>query len=407
MEGSRRSRRIHVLHANGTFAFFISELAIRDLTLLPKPTGRSLGQIGADTKKGLGPSSFHRRLIVSVVSITDCQEADEFLDKLSTRGDLFGGQEAVGSRSNKPDAWLFRGVADDDYELIPSALRSENSFARFGFDRCWNSKSQIRAETHTLERFFNLADANGLALPEDSQELRAIIASSRRDKYFDDLDAGHEVWPPKKLWSLLGIAQHYGIPTRLLDWSRRALVAAYFAAEGASKQLSVAQGRLDAVSDSDQRTRAEAEFQRLKQKKLTVWAFAYGKLASWFDMDVRSSFKQSQVAELPLRRVTAPRYQNPNLHAQDGLFTLRVQNLDRSLNQPIKRERLDDIVGALVAAHPDTRLGSVAFFHRIRLPWIRATHLLWLLSKEGVNAASIYPGYKGIVLAMEEEDRVP
>ena len=47
-------------------------------------------------------------------------------------------------------------------------------------------------ETDALRRFFNLADATGLALPEDSQELRAQLQRVCSEEYRDAVHEGLE-----------------------------------------------------------------------------------------------------------------------------------------------------------------------------------------------------------------------
>jgi hypothetical protein len=53
-------------------------------------------------------------------------------------------------------------------------------------------------------------------------ELRIFANFKRRARQFVNLDMSNK-------WDILALAQHHGLPTRLLDWTTNPLVAAYFA----------------------------------------------------------------------------------------------------------------------------------------------------------------------------------
>lgn len=79
--------------------------------------------------------------------------------------------------------WVFRGVSDASFSLIPKVGRHEQ----------W-----ARYERRMLDQF----GREGASLDEGQ---------------FTDM------------WEQLAIAQHHGLPTRLLDWTENPLVAAFFA----------------------------------------------------------------------------------------------------------------------------------------------------------------------------------
>lgn len=84
---------------------------------------------------------------------------------------------------------IYRGHADVDYKLIPKAGR---------FDPPPNSKRSKLNESLMLELFRRHSVGLTTNTPEDD-------------------------------WEFLTIAQHHGLATRLMDWTRSPLVAAYFA----------------------------------------------------------------------------------------------------------------------------------------------------------------------------------
>ncbi len=88
------------------------------------------------------------------------------------------------------DTCVYRGVPNGDYQLIPSLGRLQH----------YDEDLLDDYETRTLEDF----------------KRRALA-------YVDKV--------PTNEWEWLFLAQHHGLPTRLLDWSSNPLVALYFATE--------------------------------------------------------------------------------------------------------------------------------------------------------------------------------
>lgn len=87
--------------------------------------------------------------------------------------------------------WLFRGVRDANYDLIPSLFRIDI--------------------TNTLTNWKDLEKYMLRIFKRESIPFLEIIPQ-------DELE-------------LITLAQHYGLPTRLLDWSTNPLIALFFALE--------------------------------------------------------------------------------------------------------------------------------------------------------------------------------
>ncbi|WP_061014564.1 type I restriction-modification system subunit M [Photobacterium leiognathi] len=193
-----------------------------------------------------------------------------------------------------PDFAVFRGVENKAYKLEPSIMR-------LGYDK----------------------------------EDELINAEKRLFKHFKEQALPHLEYNPSNDWEWLALAQHHGLPTRLLDWSRNPLVALYFAVE----------------SESD----TDAAIYILTDRK-----------------DPFDTEKQTRPLELTSKdevRKYMPANLTPRIIAQSGLFTVQT-----NLMTPYEPKGLTKLIipkSAKVSIRKD-------------------------LSRYGVNRYTIYPGLDGL-----------
>jgi hypothetical protein len=305
------------------------------------------------------------------------------------------------------DNLLYRGQADTSLPLLPSAFREDkkkrlielNNFETHGAFKKANDIKKTKNigmsfyELMAIAMFYRLANEQALPLPPVKYELHHALLQSINDMAFNCPSIRCGKWPTEELLPIMALAQHYGFPTRLLDWSIDPLVAAYFAASGGMKDISEGNSK--------------------KTQKIGVWLanalhFKRTEILRYVNVENErlKIFKSIAV-------IDAPYSSNPNLAAQKGRFTTV---LDSSEQFGTKSEEcykpLDKVYGDICIEAEEKGLiktmllpdefDSSKVFTKITLPISRAPFLLNRLYQLGYNASRIFPGYSGCIKSVNE-----
>lgn len=303
-----------------------------------------------------------RRVLIdgyAEIEVDDLWLWSQFVDIFELERRVVRWKDELSSERGK--RWIFRGQSDSDWPLA-------SSLERFCFQRYKTAEKRLFVEKRMMDEFVRRMSSLAASVPED-------------------------------MFDRLSLMQHYGVPTRLLDFTTSAYVALWFAAEAAKCG-----------------------------EKFSVWAVCVDELFQHLDCPEVVDVKACNEAKFPCRaelidghttdeilggesvmarrdQVLAayPRLGNPRLNAQSGLFLLQPK-LDypfmHDLMACVKSEKRHWRLSELCSTHKidDLRFDIARFSRLIKFDFQRLMrqYVLRRLKAMNIYDQTLFPDVGGV-----------
>lgn len=298
----------------------------------------------------------------------------EFWNDIGPDGHLF----------NKIGKYIYRGQAND-WPLIPTLYREDHQakiqqykgrLPTYWINGNNNNIETIRIiEYSIIQEFYDCSNKLGLNLPKCNLLMKNAICNNKSfDLLWNDYDFD-------EVAEIAALAQHYGVPTRLIDWSVDIYVSLFFASYGAVEYF--------------------FKTKKYYSDNIVIWMLPIGLKKLEKDDCVRENMGIKEFINFII-----PDYcDNNNLCAQKGVLTYWDVKGDnsQSVDTIPLNEKIESVISSIDA---EKMQGSEDYtLYKLLIPSIECPTIIKQLFKLGYTPSRIFPSYMGITQEMEFRNR--